>query len=247
LNPASPLFEEPENLLKQEVREPAVYNAIITAIADGASRLSEIAGKVGENTNVCTAYMKNLLGLGLVQKEIPYGENATKKTIYQIGDSMFRFWYRFVPKNYALINMGAADLSYSRILPHLSDFMGKVFEEICRQYLWNLLMTNQSPVTFTGLGRWWGTNPKSRQQEEIDIMGEEDKETALFAECKWNNENVDLSVLETLLGRRQLFPYRNAHFFLFAKRGFTSGCIERGNQMKNVTLVTYEDIVKRLV
>ena len=33
LNPASAIFEEPENLLKQEVREPAVYNAIITAVA----------------------------------------------------------------------------------------------------------------------------------------------------------------------------------------------------------------------
>ena len=29
LNPSSALFEEPENLLKQEVREPALYNAII--------------------------------------------------------------------------------------------------------------------------------------------------------------------------------------------------------------------------
>ncbi|MBO4883809.1 MAG: AAA family ATPase, partial [Clostridia bacterium] len=32
LNPASALFEEPVNLLKQEVREPAIYNALITAI-----------------------------------------------------------------------------------------------------------------------------------------------------------------------------------------------------------------------
>lgn len=43
LNPTSSLFEEPENLLKQEVREPALYNAIITAIATGASRMSEIS------------------------------------------------------------------------------------------------------------------------------------------------------------------------------------------------------------
>ena len=46
LNPNSALFEEPENLLKQEVREPALYNAIITAIATGASRMSEIAGRL---------------------------------------------------------------------------------------------------------------------------------------------------------------------------------------------------------
>lgn len=37
-NTSSYLFEEPENLLKQELREPAVYNFIITAIAGGASR-----------------------------------------------------------------------------------------------------------------------------------------------------------------------------------------------------------------
>ena len=74
LNPTSSLFEEPENLLKQEVREPALYNAIITAIAAGASRMAEISVKVGEDTSVCAAYLKNLLSLGLVRKEKPYGE-----------------------------------------------------------------------------------------------------------------------------------------------------------------------------
>ncbi len=49
------------NLLKQEVREPAIYMAIITAIAAGASRMSEISSKVGEHTNVCASYIKNLL------------------------------------------------------------------------------------------------------------------------------------------------------------------------------------------
>ncbi len=39
------LYEEPANLLKQELREPAVYNAIIKAIAEGASRLNEIVTK----------------------------------------------------------------------------------------------------------------------------------------------------------------------------------------------------------
>ena len=48
LNPASSIFEEPNNLLKQEVREPAIYNAMITAIASGCSRMKEISNKVGE-------------------------------------------------------------------------------------------------------------------------------------------------------------------------------------------------------
>lgn len=53
LNPNSSIYEEPNNLLKQEVRESAIYNAIISAIASGASKLSEIAGKIGEGTSVC--------------------------------------------------------------------------------------------------------------------------------------------------------------------------------------------------
>ena len=36
------LFDEPSNLLKQEVRDPATYHSIISAIAGGASRLSLI-------------------------------------------------------------------------------------------------------------------------------------------------------------------------------------------------------------
>lgn len=74
LNPISFLYEEPINLLKQEVREPAIYTAIITAIATGSSRMSEISSKVGEDTNVCASYIKNLISLGIVQKETPYGE-----------------------------------------------------------------------------------------------------------------------------------------------------------------------------
>ena len=83
----SALFEEPENLLKQEVREPALYNAIITAIATGASRMSEISGKVGESTNICSAYVKNLISLGIIEKETPYGEKASRKAIYSIADN----------------------------------------------------------------------------------------------------------------------------------------------------------------
>ena len=242
LDPISPLYEEPMNLMKQEVREPAIYTAIITAIAAGASRLSEISGKVGEDTNVCAAYLKNLITLGIVEKETPYGEKASRKSIYSIGDNMFRFWYRFVPENASFIARGAANLVYQRIAPYLADYMGKVFEEICRQYLWKLLLSGKSPIQFTSLGRWWGNDPVHKRQAEIDIMGEQDKNTAVFAECKWTNEKTDLGVLETLTERADLFAYREKHFFLFSKSGFTKGCMEKAEQMGNVSLVTYGDI-----
>lgn len=243
LNPTSFLFEEPGNLLKQEVREPATYTAIIAAIAAGASRMSEISGKVGEDSSVCSLYIKNLISLGIVRKETPYGEKASRKTVYSIEDNMFRFWYRFVLENNSIIARGADELAYKRIEPHLSDYMGKVFEDICSQYLWKLLLSGQCPVEFTSLGRWWGNNPMTRSQTEIDIMGEQDKNTALFGECKWTNEKVDLGVLETLVQRSKLFPYQRVHLYLFSKSGFTKGCMDKAEELGNVTLVTYEDIL----
>ena len=246
LNPTSALFEEPENLLKQEVREPALYNALITAVATGATRMAEIAAKVGEDSSVCATYLKNLMALGLIKRETPYGEKASRRTIYTIDDNMFRFWYRFVPENHSIISRGAVDLAYKRIEPHLSDHMGKVFEEICKQYLWKLLLNGGSPVEFGELGRWWGNDPSTCSQAEIDIMGEQDKDTALFGECKWTSEKVDVGVLEALARRSQIFHYSKIHLYLFAKTGFTKGCAETAGKMGNVTLITFKELLKNL-
>lgn len=244
LNPANILFEEPENLLKQEVREPALYNAIITAIATGSSRLAEICTKVGETSSTCSAYLKSLMALGIVHKETPYGEKESRKSIYIIADNMFKFWYRFIPSNGSMISRGGGDLVYKRIEAQLADYMGQIFEEICRQYLWKRLLEGKAEVEFNDLGRWWGTDPHTRSQTEIDIMGVLDKETALFGECKWTNEKVDVGVLDKLLERSRLFSYANVHLYLFAKAGFTKGCVEKAALIEHVYLVTYADILE---
>ena len=243
LNPMSFLYEEPINLLKQEVREPAIYTAIITAIATGNSRMSEISAKVGEDTNVCSNYLKNLMNLGIIQKETPYGEKESRKSIYSIEDNMFYFWYRFVLENNSVIARGATDMVYKRIEPQLSNYMGRVFEEICMQYLWKQLLDGNAPIEFVSLGRWWGNDPIKKSQAEIDIMGEQDNDAALFAECKWRNERVDIDILETLVRRSKLFRYTKVHYYLFSKSGFTKGCAEKAAESGNVTLVSYAEIL----
>lgn len=243
LNPVSFLFEEPINLLKQEVREPAIYTAVITAVAQGATRMSEIATKVGANTSVCSVYLKNLIDLGIIKKEMPYGEKASKKSIYVIEDNMFRFWYRFVLENNSIIMRGAADIVYRRIAPEFSDYMGSVFEEICKQYLWKMLINGRTPIQFSSMGRWWGNNPVEKKQVEIDIVVEQDKDTALFGECKWRNEKLDTEVLDALILKSELFPHKNKFYYLFSKSGFTKGCEEKAKKLGNVLLVNFKNIM----
>lgn len=124
---SSYLFEEPENLLKQELREPAVYNSVIRAIAEGASRLNDIAAKTGVETGPCAKYIKNLIDLGIVKKETPITEKPGKKTIYMLADNFFRFWYRFVPQNITAISFGRIRRTYAyAVKSGLPDYMGLI-------------------------------------------------------------------------------------------------------------------------
>ncbi len=77
-------------------------------------------------------------------------------------------------------------------------------------------------------------------------MGEQDKDTALFGECKWTNEKVDAGVLETLIRRSKIFRYGEVYLYLFAKNGFTKGCMEVAGRMENVTLVQYKELLEKI-
>lgn len=243
LKTTSYLFEEPKNLLQQEVREPAVYNAIISVIATGSTKLSEIAGKVGEETSACSAYLKNLISLGIIRKEMPVTEKNSRRTIYAIADNMFRFWYRFIPTNMSLIQNGLIEPAYKNISEHLSEYMGAVFEEICKQYLWKLNRQGEAAFTFTELGRWWGSDPNKKCEAEIDLLANDGNGSAIFCECKWTNEKVDVAVLDKLIERSNLFHYKDVHYCLFAKEGFTKGCIEKCQTYGNVTAIAFKDIL----
>ena len=186
------------------------------------------------------------MALGIIKKETPFKEDSTKKTIYIIDDNLFRFWYRFVPQNLSLLQNSMIDVAYKSVSDGMSTYMGMVFEEICKQYLWQLNRMSKTPATFTELGRWWGNDPNEKKQVEIDMIAECNNDTAIFGECKWTNERVDTKVLETLLYRSGLFHYKNVYLYLFSKSGFTKGCEEKADELGNVTLVTFQDIMNNI-
>ncbi|MFI3171522.1 MAG: ATP-binding protein [Eubacteriales bacterium] len=238
------LFEEPSNLIKQELKEPASYHSIISAIASGASRMNEIATKTGLESSGCSSQITTLIALGIVKKEYPITDAPTsRKTIYRLQDSMFLFWYRFVRPNISNIMRGMGGMIYeTQVKPQLNDFMGEVFEEMCQQYLYIPEVFVTLPFTLGNVGRWWGTNKAKKQQEEIDIMSC-DNDNAFMCECKWRNEIQGVEVIETLLRRGEIFAYPNKYYCIFAKRGFTDAAIARAEEVSNLKLVSFDDIV----
>lgn len=242
LTPSGYMYEEPFNLLNQELREPAMYNAIIRAVATGSSRISEIASKVGIENAAATSYVDKLIELGIIEKELPAGTaGKSRKSIYGIKDGMFRFWYKFIPENNILVQRNMPEAAWTNIQPHINEYMGKVFENICADYLLENY-TNLS-VQFQNFGRWWGNNPKMKREEEIDIVAA-NNDKAILCECKWRNEKTDKDVLETLLERRKLLPWFNeCYYYIFSKSGFTAACQQLANENDKVKLITYKDMI----
>ena len=251
-DPSSYLFEEPENLLKQELREPAIYNSIISAIAGGATRLNQIADKTGNDTSVCTKYLKSLSDLGIVQKKQPIIQKSTKKTTYYISDNFFRFWYRFVPGNMLSISAGRMDRIYDAAVgSYLSSYMGQVFEDICRQYL--TYYATDLPFVLQDIGEWWGPDPEQKKEVQVDIvaLGTKPDNTGpgrkmLIGSCKFKNEVIETDELDLMREYTNLFSTANddCYYYIFSKSGFTRGIINM-QQQGEVSLVTIEEMYNK--
>ena len=240
------LFDEPNNLLQQELRDPTNYNSIINAIASGASKHSKIAQSAHLQTGPLTTYLNNLIDLGIVEKKLPVTEqkkSRSKNIGYRICDGMFRFWYTFVGKQADLIERGLTDLAWVKVQKSLSDFMGPEFEKYSQDFMWSQDMNEKIvPNPFIHLGNWWGTDKRTHQQVELDIVGfSDDERDGYFGECKWKNEPISRSVLEKLITNSEIFKYPIKHYYLFAKSGFTDSCQELAEKI-NCQLFTFEEI-----
>ncbi len=239
------LYEEPMLLLHQEVQEPGIYSAVIEAIASGYTKSNEIATKIGEEPAKCLKYIHTLCQLGILYKETPFGEKETaRKTIYGISDMMFRFWYRYVFANRTLLETGAADIVWKqKIAPDYSTYMGLAFEQVCREYLLAQNVQGKLPFLITNIGRWWGSDPKTRKATEIDLIASDGK-SYLFGECKWRNEQTDLSVLKELQEKADAFSAKRGQswYILFSKAGFTSAVLEEAKRRKDIILIDLKDI-----
>ena len=246
LKVTSYLYEEALLLLRQEVQEPGVYSAIIEAIAGGHTKANEISTKIGEDCAKCLKYIKTLCELGILHKETPFGEKETsRKTIYGISDLMFRFWYRYVFVNRTLIETGAQQAVWlKRIEPDYDNYMGLVFEKVCMDYLSVKNARGELPILFTRIGRWWGTNPATHVQEEIDLVASDGKDY-IFGECKWRGEKIGLSVLRALKAKADLFDRSrsNTYYFLFSKSGFTEAVINEAESDSRIMLVDLKEIM----
>lgn len=248
-DPSSYLFEEPGNLLRQELREPAMYNSAITVIAEGATKPSEISSKLHIETGQLNRYLKVLIELGILEKVQPVIDNGRNKVFYRIRDSFFRFWYRFVPGNMMAVSSGNMDKIYDQAVGrYLHDFMGQTFEYMCRDYL--IQHFDQLPFPVTDIGEWWGTDPRLRKEIQLDIVARGMKTQIqrsgnryLIGSCKYRNEAIGIEELKLIEQYSSVFTTASDSccYYIFSKGGFKDS-LKDTEQNQEVKLYTLDDL-----
>ena len=101
------------------------------------------------------------------------------------------------------------------VLPQIPDYMGSIFEEMCRYYLQQMSVKGAIGFTITKIGCWWGTNPKLKREEEIDIVGVNPlAKYILLGECKYQNQGIHLDTAKKLQISEQRMRCMQYHYML---------------------------------
>lgn len=240
------LKEEPQLLLKMELREPTIYNSIFEAIANGASRMNDISQKIHEESFKCSKYLSTLQNIKLVKKITPCGEkNTSRKTIYRIADNFYSFWYHFVFANKSYYEiLGESAAAEEIMLPeNISRYMGGIFEIICKEYMVRLAKEKKLPFVPAYIEKWWGNNPVRKVEDDIDVLLMDLKqEKRIICECKFKNDAFGKEEYEIMMSRAAIFAnVTETYFYVFSKGGFSSW-VENAAKVDGVKLLGIDDL-----
>lgn len=237
LSTGSFLYAEPEFLLQKEVSEIGTYFSILKTIAAGNHKLSKIAAALGVNQTYLTSYLRNLIDLDVIKREVPITEENPEKSkmgLYVIKDNFISFWFKFVYPDRSLIESGQLKYVEEKIERNFIDnHVSYVFEDICRERVWKLLSEG---ISFNRAGRWWGSRDVEIDVVAYDSMGSD----IVFGECKYSKNQKGLEVLRALQDKAKHVKWksdsRNEYYVIYSKKGFTDELIQYTKKHENVFL-----------
>ncbi|MGM0510905.1 MAG: ATP-binding protein [Thermoplasmatota archaeon] len=233
LNKGSVLYNEVEFLMREELREPRNYYTTLRSVSQGNTKFSDIQNDTGIAKNSLTSYLSILRNLHLIKRRTPITKKNSKKGRYYLEDNFFRFWFRYIFPNKSQLETDK-ELLLGKIEDTLDHYVSFIFEDVCREYV---------NIDYTGyeVGRWW------YKEDEIDIVSLNERENeALFAECKWSKNPVNISLLHSLKEKAKKVRWNNdnrkEHYAIFSRSGFEEDIKEGSDSDPNIQLYDLDDM-----
>lgn len=227
LVPDGLLRDEPTFLLAQEsrIRERDSYLSALRAIANGRTKLSEIADRVQRTPTETRRFLETLEQMRLVRRRYPVGRQGGKKVSYAITDPFLRFWFRFVAPYESRLQSRADARRHleETVLPQLDHFVARdAFEEVCQR--WAL----QHVPGAVEVGRWWGSKrvrtPQGlrNRQYEADVAAlDADGRVLALGSCKWSDGEHDAGELDKLETIASMLDAEAPQLLFFDRTGFS--------------------------
>lgn len=185
-SPLSPFIEEGRSVLAQEFgTEYTNYFSILTSIASGHTRFSEIEQDLGLQV---VPYLNNLeKNYGIIRKTLPiFAPSRAKNAAYHIEDMFFRFWFRQVFRNQEYVELGRFKELQELVARDFDAFTGYALE---RYFYWKFI----EDTHYVRMGGWWDR----KGENEIDLVCEDEaKGTLDFYEIKREKRRISLKDLE---------------------------------------------------
>ena len=176
--------DELNKMLLPELKKLShVYTGVLSAMAKFIQDANEIANQAGINTTSLGNYLPFLIeDLDLVYKEIPVTEKPnSKNSRYVIKDPFIYFWYRYIERNRALLELGQTGRVVRKIMEDLPNLEGRVLEMVFREKI-----LAKPPMEFDLAGSVF----KNREGIEIDFLLAAEKENRIYA-YEFKRGNVD--------------------------------------------------------
>ncbi|MBD3335202.1 MAG: hypothetical protein GF355_06770 [Candidatus Eisenbacteria bacterium] len=186
LDPGGPLHREPDRILIEEIPPAAEVRPVLDAIGSGAHRVSEIGSRVGRPATSMSRPLERLIEMGLVRREVPFGEpeRKSRRSLYKIDDPFFRLWFRTVAPHRGFLGNSTKTGRARLLRRYWANLISQAWEDICRARLVHLAGNR-------GLGklgpwmpgmRWW----RGREPEWDVVSVNLDGNRLLLGESKWS-------------------------------------------------------------
>jgi len=238
----SPLYEEIDFLLKEELREPKNYYSILKSLALNRNKISDLIEQTGIEKSSLHTYLYYLENLGLIEKEISITEKypeKSRKGIYRIKDQFVRFWFQFVLPFKREIEIGELDF----LMKKTKEGLPKIIQENYQRSVPEIIARNESTIGhIERIGRYWDN------EIEIDDIGfNENSKEIYFIECKWSKKLLGNNILKELISKSQRVDWnkenRKEKYILLSKSGFTQELIKKSKKDKNIYLIREDRLI----
>ena len=167
-------------------KDYGTYFSILSAIASGRTTRKEIENAVGAGD--LGGHLQRLeKDYEVIVRNQPILSKPLAKNLrYRILDNFYLFWFRFIAKYSAAVELGAFGQIRQIVKRDWNVFSGFALE---RYFAAKLAETG----SYTRIGGWWDR----KGENEIDLVAENEiKRAATFYEIKRNPNSISMPVLE---------------------------------------------------